>query len=305
MPMTNKKNAIRQGGVGFKMFQWSSALFLFLFALICIYPFWYVLIYSLSSTSGAASGLTLLPKGFTLVYYYIVLRIPDIYNAFFISLMRSVIGTVITLFFSSMLAYVLTKDALPGRKLIYRVMVTSMYISVGLIPWYLTMRMFGLKNNFMLYVLPSAVGAFYVILIKTFMESSIPESLDEAALVDGANYFQIFLKITLPLSKAVLAAVAVFSAVGQWNSWTDNFYLVNDPNLQTMQYMLLKLLRQTEAIAAAVRNGNLQALKNIKSISPMSIRMTTTVVTIIPILLAYPFLQRYFVKGIMLGAVKG
>lgn len=305
MPMTNKKNAIRQGGVGFKMFQWSSALFLFLFALICIYPFWYVLIYSLSSTSGAASGLTLFPKGFTLVYYYIVLRIPDIYNAFFISLMRSVIGTVITLFFSSMLAYVLTKDALPGRKLIYRVMVTSMYISVGLIPWYLTMRMFGLKNNFMLYVLPSAVGAFYVILIKTFMESSIPESLDEAALVDGANYFQIFLKITLPLSKAVLAAVAVFSAVGQWNSWTDNFYLVNDPNLQTMQYMLLKLLRQTEAIAAAVRNGNLQALKNIKSISPMSIRMTTTVVTIIPILLAYPFLQRYFVKGIMLGAVKG
>ena len=296
------RNIVKQGGIGYNVFQLVSACFFALFAFICLYPFWYVVIYALSDTSRIAGGLTFLPKGFTLRYFGMVFQMPNIYNAFLISVLRAVTGTALTLFFSAMFAFVLTKSRLPGRRIIYRLLVISMYIEVGLIPWYLMMRAYGLRNNFLLYILPYAITAYYVVLIKTFIEG-IPEALEEAALIDGANYFQVFTKIILPVSMPVLAAVAVFSMVGQWNSWTDNFYLVSDGKLQTLQYMLLRLLRQTEAIAAAVRSGNTQAMRS-ASVSPMSIRMTTTVVTVIPVLLVYPLLQRYFVKGIMLGAVK-
>jgi len=296
------RNTIKQGGAGYYTFQVISMLFFLLFAFVCVYPFWYVLIYSLSDPMRSATGLTWLPRGLTLRHFEIVFNMPGIFNAFLISSLRALVGTVITLFFSSMFAYVLSKPSMPGRLIIYRVMVISMYISVGLIPWYLTMRLYGLQNNFLLYVLPGAITAYYVILIKTFIEG-LPEALDEAALIDGANHFQIFTLIILPVSKPVLAAVAVFSAVGQWNSWTDNFFLVNKSNLQTLQYMLYLLLRQTEAIAAAVRSRNITAAQN-AVITPMAIRMTATVVTIIPIIMVYPFLQKYFVKGILLGAVK-
>lgn len=297
-------NRIREGGLGDRIFMIAAVLVTGLFAFLCIYPFWYVVIYSFSDPRQVVSGLGLLPKGFNLLNYKTVLGMTVIYNAFLVSGLRAVVGTAITLFVSSMFAFVLTKNYLVGRRFIYRMMVVTMYVGAGLIPWYLTMRLYHLKDNFLLYVLPSALAPYYVILIKTYFEQ-LPESLEEAAFVDGANVFQIFARVVLPISLPILAAISVFSAVGQWNAWTDNYYLVKNPSLQTMQLVLLDILRQSEALARAFRSEQNYELIAKSTVSPMSIRMTITVVTVTPILLVYPFLQRYFVKGILLGAVKG
>ena len=294
---------IKEGGAGDRIFIFFTYLLTGLFALFSFYPFWYVLIYSLSDPDRVIYGLTFYPKGVTLEHYRVVLGMSRVYNAVIVSALRAVLGTVITLFFSSMFAYVLTK-AVKGFKLIYRVMITTMYVSAGLIPYVLTMTAYGLKNNFLLYIIPGAVSAYFVILIKTYIES-MPASLEESAHIDGANYFQIYHRIIMPLSFPVLAAVGVFSAVGQWNAWTDNLYLVKDPKLQTLQFILLDILRQSEALSKAFQQEhNYEMIKNIR-ISPMSIRMTVTIVSVVPVFIVYPFLQRFFIKGIMLGAVKG
>ena len=303
MIMPRRKNAIKQGGAGYTIFQIVTMALFLLFAFACIYPFWYIIIYSFSNPTLSALGLGFLPRGFTTRAFEEVLKQPQIYSGFIVSTLRSVVGTVLTLFFSAMFAYVLTKDQYPMRKFIYRLTIVSMYIQVGLIPWFLTMRAYGLKDNFLLYVIPGAVSAFYVVLIRTYIQN-IPDSIEEAALIDGANFFQIYTRIVLPVCKPVLAAVAVFSAVGQWNSWTDNMFLVSDPNLQTMQYMLYKMLNQAQALVTAIQHGALAGGRQPPPMSTMVIQMCSTVITVIPIILVYPFLQRYFVKGIMMGAVK-
>lgn len=170
-----------------------------------------------------------------------------------------------------------------------------MYFTSGLIPWYMLMVKINFKNSFLLYVLPGAISAFYVVLIKTYVES-LPASLEESASLDGAGTLTIFFKIILPVCKPVLACVAVFGAVWQWNSWSDNMFLVTDAKLQTLQYLLYRMM-QSASMSDAITGQT--------SIQPMAIRLTMTFITILPILLVYPFMQRFFVKGIMLGSVKG
>ena len=178
-----------------------------------------------------------------------------------------------------------------------------MYLSVGIIPWYLTMRSLGLKGNFLLYVLPSAVTAFYVILLKTYMES-IPPAFEESAVIDGAGILAIFIKIIFPLSLPIIATIAVFSAVGQWNAWYDTMMLANTDSLKTLQMVLLEFMRSNMGdILSSTKNGAIDT--STVKITPMSIRMTISIITILPIFIVYPSLQRYFIKGLMLGAIKG
>lgn len=277
-----------------------------LFAVVCMYPFYYIFLYTISDPQEAVKGgIYLLPKGFSLYNYSMIFRLKGIANAALISAARSVAGTMITVFCSSLFGYALTRKDLPLRKAVYRMVVITLYLNAGLIPWYITMKAIRLQNNFLLYVLPGAVVGFYLILIKTYIEQ-IPASMEESAMVDGANYFIIFLKIIFPLSLPVVATIAVFSAVGQWNSWTDNFFLVRHPKLQTLQLVLLNYLRESESLARSV--NTLELNKNasrVMTLTPSSVRMTITMVATLPIIFVYPFLQRYFVKGIMLGAVKG
>lgn len=272
--------------------------------LICTYPFYYILIQSFSDPDLSARNIvTLYPLGFTFKNYAEVFALRGLPLASIVSVGRTVIGTVVTLFFTSIMAYTLTKQELPARKIFYRITITSMYLNAGLIPWYIVMRNYGLKDSFLLYVLPGAVSVFSLILIKTFMEQ-IPPALEESALVDGAGYFTIFVKIMLPLSKPVIAAVAIFTAVGQWNSWMDNLLLINNASLNTLQYVLLQYLNQAEMIASQLELGGGAAMSGYH-LSPFSLRMTVTMVVTFPVLLIYPLVQKYFVSGIMLGAVKG
>jgi len=291
-----------------KIFKWLNYLFFALYAVICIYPFYYVVIYSLSDPKLAASGIWLLPKGFTLDNFRQVLSKGDVFTGFFISVSRTVVGTLLATVMTSGLAYLMTRTEMWGRKIIYRYFILTMYVSGGLFPWYLTMKTYHLQNTFWAYVIPGAIGVYNMILVKTYMEQ-LPESLEEAAVIEGAGIWTVFSKIVFPLSKPVVATIAVYNAVGQWNSWTDNFYLVQNQKLQTLQLILNNYLRNASTIAnASAMNANhfianQQEMKN--AITPQAVRMTIVVISVIPVMLIYPWAQRYFTKGILMGAVKG
>ena len=282
-----------------------NAIMLGIFGIICFYPFYYLLIYSFSYPKLALSGVYLIPRGFTFSNYIAVFSRNNIMHAIFISASRTVVGTIVTLLCSSIYAYGLTKKSMITNKIFYKLTFFTLYINAGLIPWYLTMRFLGLKDNFMLYILPFSIGAFYVILMKTYFEH-LPNSIEESAMIDGANYFLIYSKIIMPLSKPILATTGLFAAVNQWNSWVDNFYLNHSQRLMTLQLLLLNFLRETSANQSAMLYNTGQDLESlISSVTPTSVRMTITIVAILPVFLVYPFLQKYFMKGILLGAIKG
>jgi ABC-type glycerol-3-phosphate transport system permease component len=280
-----------------------NILILLAFAVICAYPFYFVAINALSSASAINKGVYLVPKDFTTLYFQKVLAVPNVMNAALISLARTAVGTLFTVFCSTLLGYLVTKKTLPFRKAIYRFVILTMYMNAGLIPWYIIMMSLGLKNSFLLYVLPSSIVAFYVVLIKTYIES-IPPALEESAEIDGAGVFTVFFRIIIPLGIPIIACVTVFCAVNQWNAWTDNFYLASDKRLTTLQYLLYGLLQSNMAdLMNASQSGGLS--QSTAKVTPEGLRYAMTVVTALPIVVAYPLMQRFFVKGIMLGAVKG
>lgn len=286
------------------LLQGLNLFILILFTLVCFYPLYFVFINAFSSGSAIARGVYLWPEEFTAVYFQSLLLYPNLLNAIFISVMRTVIGTALSVLASTFVAYMVTRKDLPCRRGIYRYIVITMYLSAGLIPWYILMKSIGLKNNFLLYILPGMISAYNIVLVKTYIES-IPPALEESAEIDGAGVLTIFFKLIIPLSLPVIACIAVFGAVGQWNAWTDNFYLVSNPKLDTLQYLLYKCMQshmtnvqssfQQHDLAASTRN----------QITATGLQDAMTVVTVLPILVVYPFMQKYFVKGIMLGAVKG
>ncbi len=269
---------------------------------LCFYPFWYVFIYSISDPIAAQTGVTFLPKQVTLTNYIQVMQLEGIGKAFIISILRTVIGTFITVMCCSFLAYLVTKP-IYGRKIVYRLIIITMYLNSGLIPYYLVMRMYHLTNTFWIYIIPSAISAYNVILIKTFIES-IPASLEESAKLDGAGNVKIFFKIIMPLSKPILATITVFSAVGQWNNWFDNYIYVQNEDLKTLQLILYDYLNRANQLAQS-STSSLQHGLAANVLTTQSVRMTITMIVTLPILFVYPFMQKYFVKGIMLGAVKG
>lgn len=296
--MRKAENSI--GGLAFDAVNY---IILTILLVVTAYPFYYIFIYSISDASQIHKGITFLPAGFSVANYISVFKLKGMTNAAIVSLLRTILGTSLTVICSSFFAYLVTKKELVFRKAIYRFVIISMYFNAGFIPWYLTMKALGLKNNFLLYILPSVVLVYFVILIKTYIES-LPQALEESAKIDGAGYITIFFKVIFPLSKPIVATIAVFSAVMQWNSWIDNFFLVENPKLMTLQLMLYNFLNQAYSISTQ-SSKELSLGLMVKQISPLSIKMTITMVVTLPVLLVYPFMQRYFVKGIMLGAVKG
>ena len=203
---------------------------------------------------------------------------------------------------SAFAGYLTTKQQMWKRSFWYRCMVITMYFNAGMIPWYLNMLGLGLTNNFWGYIIPGMVAPYNIILVKTYIES-IPASLEESATIDGATSMQVFRKIILPLSKPILATIAVFGAVANWNSLQDSLILMsNRPDLYTMQHRLWVYLNSSSNLAATMQNGGSVTAATLNS---KVIKYTISMVTIIPIMFVYPFMQRYFEEGIMLGAVKG
>ncbi|MDR2177066.1 MAG: carbohydrate ABC transporter permease [Treponema sp.] len=278
------------------------------FTLLCFYPFYYVFINTISDNDLVVRGdVVLYPLGLQFRNYLEIFKINELPHAAFISVARTVVGTAFTLISSAFLGYCMTKHEYWYRKFWYRFIIITMYFNAGVIPWYLLMNSLRLTNNFFGYILPALVSPFNLILIKTYIES-IPISLEESAEIDGAGYIIRFTKITLPLAQPIMATIAVFAAVGQWNSFMDTVYLMTDSRYFTLQFLLYKFLKETDQLANMMRSGagvNAAAMVSAQQITPMGVHFTVTMVTLIPILLVYPFFQRYFVKGIMIGAVKG
>lgn len=279
-----------------------NIIFMLLVLIVCIYPFYCLLISSFSDPKQAEGWFFIFPTNVSLNSYREIFGNNRILQPIVISLSRAVIGTVITLVCCSMFAYLVTQKELPYRKGIYKFVVVTMYLNAGMIPWVITMVTYGLKNNFFVYVIPTAMSAFYIILIKTYIEG-IPAELEESARMDGAGFFTTFFKIILPVSTPILGAVAMFSAVAQWNSWYDNLMLVQDNGLKTLQLMLYQVIQNMNVIMNDPKTAGTAMVMNRPSI--LSVRSAIAMLTIIPVLAVYPFMQRYFTKGIMMGAVKG
>jgi len=290
-----------------KIFYVVNLCIILLFTFMCLYPIWYVIIGSVSSGVRAHTAF-LWPKGFSLTTYKTFFSRSDIGLAFLISILKTAVGTVLSVFFTSMLAYLVTQQKMLFRKFVYRYFIVTMYVSGGMIPWYITMKSYGLYNNFFVYVVPGILSVFNMILVKTFVES-LPTSLEESAKLDGAGFVTIFVKIILPLSKPIIATISVYTAVGQWNSWIDNYILVHTKSLKTLQLLLYEYLNKATSLASQMKNiANTAGVASAEAafkVTPDSVRMTMIVITIIPIMLVYPFAQKYFTKGIMIGAVKG
>jgi ABC-type glycerol-3-phosphate transport system permease component len=276
--------------------------FFVIMVLLCVYPIWFILISSLSGSSGESGFI--LPKNPSLVNYEKVFHLKGIFNAFIVSVTRTLAGTVFTVISSMFLGYLFTKNEMPFRKFMYRALMVTMYVSGGLIPSYLAIRSYGLLNNFWVYILPGMISAYYVILIKTFVEQ-LPASVEESAMLDGAGIIRIFFLIIIPMSMPIVATIAVFAGVAQWNAWFDNhIYTFQNKSLTTLQYMLYNFLNEAEVLIRQMMESS-SDIDLSSMLTPRGVRMTVTMVTVTPVLFIYPFLQKYFVKGIMIGAVKG
>ena len=280
-----------------------------LFTLICFYPFYYLIINSVSANDLSGNGsINFLPSQLHLENYKQVLQLKGLGLAALVSVGRTVIGTVCTVLASAFLGFMFTQERMWKRKLWYRLMVVTMYFNAGLIPMFLTMQNLHLTNSFWVYVVPVIVQPFNIILVKTYMES-IPRSLQEAAEIDGAGVMKVFLKIILPTSTPILATIAIFSAVAKWNAFQDTLIYVTDQKLYSLQYILYQYINQANSLATMVKNSSGGTNLNMAALAtqqtPTSIRMTVSVIVVLPILFIYPIFQRYFVKGIMIGSVKG
>jgi ABC-type glycerol-3-phosphate transport system permease component len=299
---------IYRQSTGDKVFNGINFTIFGLFALICAWPFYYLVINTISNNNDVSLGrIVFIPRGIHFSNYVEVLKLSGIYNAAFVSISRTVIGTVFAVISASFLGYCMTKSYYWHRKFWYRYLIITMYFGAGLIPWYMVMHTLRMNNNFLAYILPSLSQSFNVILVKTYVES-LPASLEESAEIDGAGSIRRYISIVIPLTTPILATIAIFSAIGHWNSYTDTVFLVTREELYTLQYLLYRYMHESERIAALLRANPAQVsmyASYLNQLTPAAVRYTVSVVAVLPILLVYPFFQRYFVKGIMIGAVKG
>lgn len=299
-----KKYRTRPGDMLFNLINY---LIFILFTVACIFPFYYLFINTISDNDLVVKGvINFIPRGLHLDNYKSLLNVSDLSNAFLVSVGRTLLGTAFMVAASAFVGYLVTKQEMWGRKFWYRFLIITMYFNAGLIPWFLNMQMLGLTNTFWAYIIPGIVAPYNIILVKTYIES-IPASWKKAHRLTARPIWMIFRKITWPLSKPILATIAIFGAVGHWNSFTDSLILMQSaPTLYTLQHRLYIYLNTASNLSALMESGGQVSDAVLKSaLSAKVIKYTISMVTVIPILVVYPFMQRYFEKGIMLGAVKG
>jgi len=292
------------GDVIFNIFNYA---FFTVFTLSCIFPFYYLFINTISDNSLVKRGLiNFYPKGINIDNYLALREVGDLGASFIVTISRTLIGTILMVIASAFVGYLVTKQEMWHRSFWYRFLVITMYFNAGMIPLYLNMALLGLTQNYLVYILPAIVQPYNIILVKTYIES-IPGELEESAFIDGASYMQVFTKLIFPLSKPILATIAIFGAVGHWNSFQDSLiYMQGNSSLFTLQHRLYIYLNTSSNIGAIMGQSSSDAQRMMEeALNAKVIRYTISMVSVIPIFCVYPFMQRYFEKGIMLGAVKG
>ncbi len=290
-----------------KIYDVAIVLICVLTALLCLYPLLYTLLVSFCNPADINATYFLpIPKKFTLQAYVQVLTAGDyILTAIGVSVFRTVVGTVTSLVACALLAYALSREGLPGRSAVIKLVLFCILFSGGLIPTYTVIDALNLTNSIWVYVIPNIMNVWNVIVIKQFFEG-LPKEIEEAATIDGAGEWKIFISVILPMSKPVMAAIGLFTLVGQWNSWFDAFLYVDvaHSNLWPLQYYIQISFNNLNQI----NQGNIDHLEgiiNIGTLDDMTMKMALTIIGCVPILVIYPFFQKYFAKGVYLGSVKG
>lgn len=297
----NKKHSIAD--VAFNTF---NVLVMSFLIISTLYPFLNTLAVSFNDgTDALRGGIRLWPRMFTLQNYKTVFVGGTIFNAFLISVSRTILAAAINVFLTAMMGYCLSRKEYVLNKFITVVFVLTMYFNAGLIPNYLLIKKLGLLNSFWVYIIPGMISAFNIIVVRTYIQT-IPESLVESARIDGAGDFKIFIRIIFPLAKPALAVVGMFTIIYQWNSWFDTYlYAPSRQELSTLQYELQKLLASSFSQSSAQRATSATAGEIASSlVTPVSLQAAITIVAMVPILCVYPLLQRYFIAGLNVGGVK-
>lgn len=277
-----------------------KAVFLAFAVIICIYPFWNIFIVSINDANDAMrGGLYLLPRKLSLASYGDILSRSTFQQSIIVTVARTLIGTPLAVLVTSAAAYVLSYQELVARKQLNIIFIFTMYFGGGMVPYYMVLKNLGLLDNFLVFILPNLLSVYNMILVRNYVQS-MPGALFDAARIDGANDLIIFFQLVLPLAKPIVMTIALFVAIGHWNSWFDAYLYTSSQELKTMQSILVEILNQYQTSDAGASAANRMS----QSITPDSIRMAATMVTTIPIITVYPFIQKYFVKGIMLGSVK-
>lgn len=290
---------------GRRVYQVAIHFLLFAVTVVMVLPLLLLIVSSVTDENSLiANGYSFFPKNLNMgAYEYILLNASSIFRAYGITITVTAIGTAASLLFVSLLAFPLSLKDLPGKRIVNFYVVFTMLFSGGLVPSYIMWAtQFGIKNTIFAYILPNfLLSAFNIVLVRTFFMTSIPSEIYEAAKIDGAGYVKIYWKIVLPLGKPILATVGLFSGLAYWNDWTNGLYYITDSKMLSIQSLLNKMIQDIQALAANSTAGSGAMMQ----IPQVSVRMAIAVVAILPILVIYPFLQKYFADGIMLGAVKG
>ncbi len=285
-----------------KVFTVFNTIIMVLFVVITLYPVLNTLAVAFNDgTDALRGGIHIWPRMWTLNNFTTVLQKENLLTGAKISVLRTVLGTLLSLFLNAVLAFIISRKEFVFQRSLSLFWVITMYVNGGLIPVFLLYKALGLTNSFWVYVIPGAISCYNMLVIRTYMNNSIPNSLVESAQIDGAGYTTIFVKIISPLCKPVYATVALFCAVGQWNSWFDAMlYNRMSDKYTTLQYELMKLLS-----SVTNQGTSAEAMKNAAgAVTPTSVRAAATILTMLPIVCLYPFLQKYFVQGLTLGSVK-
>lgn len=284
----------------YELFDYILIIYFLFVIVLTVYPFLNVLAVSFNDPTDTMRNVNfIIPRKWTLYNYQYIFKEENLIEPLFMSVARTLIGTVTSLLCTAMLAYALSRKDFYFRKVFTTFFVITMYVSGGLIPSYLLIsRTLHMNNSFWVYIIPGLISVYNVILVRSYIEG-LPNALEEAAMIDGASDLTIWARVVMPLCKPVLATVALFIAVGQWNSFMDTYLYAKE--LPTLQFILYKIMQQA-TMKIDPHSSNIQQLAN--SVSPLSVRMAVTVVATVPILVVYPFLQKYFVGGMTLGAVK-
>jgi putative aldouronate transport system permease protein len=279
-----------------------NILIMIIICAITIYPIWYVVVNSFNDGVDAmGGGIYWWPREFTIENYKAVFANPGILTSFGVTIAKTVIGTLTHVFFTAMVAYAISRRDLYGRNFYMVIGIITMFFSGGLIPYFLLIRDLGLFDNFLVYIIPTLFNFFHLIIFVSFFRE-LPTSLEEAAKIDGANDFMIFIKVIIPLSMPVIATIALFQGVYQWNDYFAGVIFVNNPDLQPIQTYLYKVVAESSSNQMM---ANAPGGITTKTVTSQSIKLATMVVTTLPIMIVYPFLQKYFVKGMLIGSVKG
>lgn len=276
-----------------------------LLSLSIILPFLNILALSLNEgTDAQRGGIHFFPREFSFENYLEVFKQSSILNAFGISVFRTVVGTIISVFLTAMAAYALKTRTLPGRKVITFIIFFTMLFSGGIVPYYLVLTELQLTNTIWVYIIPSLYSVWNILIMRTFF-LQIPDSIEEAARIDGCSEFQIFIRIILPMSKPVIATIGLFNAVAHWNDWFSGSFYVRNPELKPLATLLQEMLTKQQAMAdALLRNSGAYAMLEKITVTGDSLKMATIIIVVAPIIMIYPFIQKYFVKGVNIGSVK-